>query len=698
MHRRYITSAAAALISVCALASQSYDTTSFEAGSTGAIVVDNRFSDTVFGSSSPESDWSEIAEYGDADLPAENAGSRYLGVNSQEPLTRNVSGTATATAYDIGEGLYVDMYVRFSVGCSLPTVVSGDKISVWMAGDANGASRLVVTAGRLAGIYTAGVETAHYSVTVDGGTPDPDEWHRLVVKAYKTAGAGVNVPTFVVLIDGIPAKAEGYLSFDQSGNIVIDSSKPDGSSMFVSRDPSFASVVTSAALREKLLADQLFPSLGGTTLTTVGFVGVGDVDLYSVSDVDPVPDVIGTTDLDISASTGITVTPSHFTGLAPGETATFTVAAEPGCSVVETDIWGTSVNGPGEYTVTVPARIEAATYMFTILSSSVIATVDGAGYESMQDAFDEAAALGPEHPVVLVRSTSVSLADSEAAYINGRVDVAFDLNGMTLGGEEDDCWNTLIYIENSRLTIKDTAGSGGMVQPENEYSIPAVTVYDSTLVVEGGTYVGGFDISNISTLTVEGGTFNGEFKIDPKSTVTVAGGRFSKEFFGETEFSLTGYVKSGCVTEESGGYWVVSGGTDTSEFPAEWNGGNGEDGVSQAILDRFAAWSQSNDPGGVNAEAAFLLNVAPSAEVSLEATAITVDPSGKVTITTDRNLESVNGVVYVLLGTDPDTVTIQRAVDADDIDGSVLEVDGSGAPAVFFKVGVGYSEPTVSGL
>ena len=70
--------------------------------------------------------------------------------------------------------------------------------------------------------------------------------------------------------------------------------------------------------------------------------------------------------------------------------------------------------------------------------------------------------------------------------------------------------------------------------------------------------------------------------------------------------------------------------------------------------------------------------------------------NGVVKITTNRNLETVNGVVYILTGDTPTNVTTPMAVpdgEGEGITGQAVSINPGEASAKFYKIGVGYEVP-----
>lgn len=133
---------------------------------------------------------------------------------------------------------------------------------------------------------------------------------------------------------------------------------------------------------------------------------------------------------------------------------------------------------------------------------------------------------------------------------------------------------------------------------------------------------------------------------------------------------------------------AAAGSTPTTEFPDGWNGG---DDPSPEILAKYATWAKDNDPTAVNAENAFLLNVAPTNDTTLAVTTIVVE-GGTVKITSNHNLKAVNGVPYILTGDAPNAVNTPAESTVDEA-GNIQYTPVEGETKKFYKIGVGYVDP-----
>jgi len=124
-----------------------------------------------------------------------------------QPLKFNFMGDGGSTKKEIGaDGLYFDSLVKFTVCDSEPkdeNAYSGAKIMMWLQSDEEETvTNVMIRAGYLT--YNAGtvssVATNYTCGTKDGNFAD--SWHRVTIKAIADITNGVEVPGFVVFIDG----------------------------------------------------------------------------------------------------------------------------------------------------------------------------------------------------------------------------------------------------------------------------------------------------------------------------------------------------------------------------------------------------------------------------------------------------------------------------------------------------------------
>ena len=157
------------------------------------------------------------------------------------------------------------------------------------------------------------------------------------------------------------------------------------------------------------------------------------------------------------------------------------------------------------------------------------------------------------------------------------------------------------------------------------------------------------------------------------------------------DFTLANAVESGygAVFSVENGTLML---TVCVTWPAEWNGGHASDAAMQAAFD---TWAKENDYKSANGEAAFLLGEKVSDYQPLAVASITRGADAKVSIGVNTDLSAANGRVYVLTSETLDAASekwtkVNATLDAGGT--VIIDLDGK-APAKFFNVVVGYSEP-----
>ena len=212
-----------------------------------------------------------------------------------------------------------------------------------------------------------------------------------------------------------------------------------------------------------------------------------------------------------------------------------------------------------------------------LLSNGAVAEADGRTFDTLQAAFDYATNEAPGFPTIKLLE-NVTL--DECIYPDSGV--TLDLNGKTvsrapkeytMGGNDA---SVFCVQSGGRLTIKDTAGGGQIVQP-NIYA--AVTANGGTVTIEGGTIKAtsedaennrAIEVSS-GTVTINGGAIEGAqigVRVWGGARLTVTGGTIRG---GESYALLT----SGTV-ELSGGTFI----TNASNNYSIWN----EKGTAESLL------------------------------------------------------------------------------------------------------------------
>ena len=491
--------------------------------------------------------WANEAQFTPSGFPGafQTFGDTFLGVSNAEPLRAafGAINDGELPDVDIGKGLYVDTYVKFTATETAPTVSNGvDKLIVWMYGsdaEENPQTNLIVTAGH---IVEGTVSAANYVVDA---TVEPDTWHRLTIK---TKMVGDQKTAFRVYIDGTEVAITGKLV---DGEIIDDLSVGDSG---------YQTGVTNDLAKTKLAKSQLFPSLisNGDKLSCVGLEGWGAVDDFVLTNVDPFEDHFENVEFTIAWDTNKFTSISYTLAdvgtteikgddlskgsltlsskLAPSAVVTITgkpvdgymvsAKAEGDCSVSETTFTMKAKDdlASGKATGTLVASEIAA-----IVTSNEVSTP----FASLQDAV--AGITGSGTITLLKGCTIVHGASPDVTIATGN-EVVIDLNGQKITIDEtgDQFDDTAPFILNQgTLTIKDKGA------PDGE-------------IISGDTKI----VLNQGAMSIEAGKFTGVL-VNNGGTASISGGTFlddGKEFYLD-DFVASGYEAAPAETE---GYYTVT--------------------------------------------------------------------------------------------------------------------------------------------
>lgn len=295
---KFMLAAATAIGLASATQADQYNTTGFEKLTVGDPVTtgveDNRtgYSYFYYAGATAEDNESVIAAgtpdiarpTGAADVDATRNNILQVSTGT-DPLLRTykpLSGSAPQAATELSGDTYVDTLVQFTVTPYTDTVTPGasDKLMIYLKesvttnelGEITDASTNLVVVG---GYYSAGATTAREYVLDTGSvTVNPNEWHRLTVKAVCdiSDSLALGFPGFAIWIDGEACTLD-YYTLDEN-------------------DPSSIGPTVIAANADVLAKKLVLSLLTGSGMQTaslqaVGFAGEGKVDDIVFSDVDP---------------------------------------------------------------------------------------------------------------------------------------------------------------------------------------------------------------------------------------------------------------------------------------------------------------------------------------------------------------------------------------------------------------------------
>lgn len=144
--------------------------------------------------------------------------------------------------------------------------------------------------------------------------------------------------------------------------------------------------------------------------------------------------------------------------------------------------------------------------------------------------------------------------------VGGNAAVVLDLNGHTITLKGD----ATIQVGSKGLTIKDSAGNGGITKSETNGTRGLFASFENNakVTIESGVFSGNYLVGKTGdnnteysvTITINGGKFtlNNDFKTDvlTKATLSIQGGTFNRN---PTDYLATGYTAT-----ESNGTWTVT--------------------------------------------------------------------------------------------------------------------------------------------
>ena len=631
-------------------------------------------------------------------------------------------------------------------------LVSGDKIAIEYVEreeERDGNDQVTTTAMTnfviRAGYIVDDNETipTNYYATVPAGF-NKEDWHRLTVRAVSSiAASGEQKAGFIVYLDGVALEystdAECGVGFAPA-NAVAEYYKADCHAIYPSAVQNGTAQFTLSAVAfngngcvdDISFTDQT-PGFIGRTVTFD--LGTGDaVTTLTVAGVDY--DVAGV------ATTNIENLVETFTiAVTPAENYNISVISNfEGCTYTPT----TKTSG----TVTLTAA--SATVKVITTRDNFDYTDENGDPQTAVTLTDALLNVGNGQTISLKFDYNVADWEDEMfdGYITGSDSYILDLNGHILNGGDDGNGKSLITV-NGSLTIIDSQGNGGIIY-DTQYGqgVPGIVAnYGNDVYIgavaddKGATFTGqlfeqgadGYVVKGKFDVTynsdgqdflwegcLEGATadLNQEgtyWVVTPDGTITYA-----------IEWTLTG----GTTTASAGGFeendtivFAAEGGktlsfvsidgteiSDTSVYGA--NSYTYTVGTADAVLvvtfteessypsyitghddykSKYDTWAGTYgaDTGSAY-EAAFLLNIDPAAaDQTLKPTAITME-GGKVVITANQTLTSVNGKVYVKVATTLAGLSTAEWAEATLSEGKVQVTPESSDTAGFYKIKVDF--------
>lgn len=466
----------------------------------------------------------------------------YLGIESastNSPLTRYIGTLQDQESKAIGNGLYLDTLVQFTV--STETMGTSDttaKLAIWAqtSDETPAETNFVVQAGY---ITASGVESHNYAMTVSTNNFDYTAWHRLTVKAINDIDESANTETvgFVVFVDGKALTRANSAAIGDEGYV-----------------PTLNTVAGK-------FADAVLPSRRGSvyndyqTLQAVSFSGNGKIDEVSFTDVAPqfaASDIVFTLYVG-DGITGFTLNGTSYSDFTDGFV---TLKLNPGVTIVTVgDV--TYADGYKNAALSDASDGTVADLVFTVTGDAPVATISavrdmffvgGKGYATLADAVK--AVTSEANTITLNGNYTLTEDDfgEEGSSVFISTNVVIDLKGCALDSEETD--SLFVLKEDASITFINTDATKdgeltcavGVVWNDGKGSVIFGQKEDTNYVALNGAVLG------IGGLSIVKGKF------DVASNTEEEGGcAIAEEMVAEG---------STLAAQSVGGYWVVDVGGD----------------------------------------------------------------------------------------------------------------------------------------
>jgi len=478
-----------------------------------------------------------VTEYGEKAKPAGygtyTAGENFLHIETEEgPLERTFTSFTgweddNTNVVKMGE-VYVDTMVKFTAVDSdeEPSGIgTGSQFALWLkAVDADGVK---------AGVTNLMVKCATYNT--DGGSGAwgqksvaldvavvPETWHRITIKTLVDTSAhwsGNSLGCFLIYVDGnlVSAKAADYADVFKVGELEIPVVLNEGAAYYTNR--------------------QLFPSMvapaaaNSGKLTSIGFSGTGDIDMFNVTDADPY----------YIATTGIELDKETLT-LKVGVSETLVATVAPATATDKTVSWTSSDEAV--------ATVSDAGLVTAIAVGEVTITATAAdGQEDICTVTVEAASTDPttaEGLQLLITQaeagvmTTIKLGGNitmgaTALQIAADKDITLDLQGYTLqnsaaGYTIDNAGKlTIIDTADEKGTITHvTADTSSTIRNLGTLTISDITVSGNYIGVKNDEGAGCNGGKGYGELTLNGVTYNGDDQaVQNWGVATINGGTYN---------------------------------------------------------------------------------------------------------------------------------------------------------------------------
>lgn len=423
----------------------------------------------------------------------------YLGIESASttsPLTRYIGTLQDQESEAIGNGLYLDTLVQFTVSTETMGASEGSnaKLAIWAqtSDETPAVTNFVVQAGYI----TAGdVEAHNYAMTAPADF-DYTAWHRLTVKAIANIDANAttestHVVGFVVFVDGTALTRANSATIGDEGYV-----------------PTLNTVAGKFAAA--VLPSMIHTGNTKTTLQAVSFSGNGKIDDVSFTDVAPTFAADATV-YTVTWGEGIASVSYNDTDLVkdaentlPEGSFALVVTLESGYALGTPVASGCTVTANGN-TFTVSGATPGASIEFTAFQPKASVTIGGntVGFNTLKEAFDAVKSSGGT--ITLLGNVTVGGEDVIVPE-ESEITVTIDLAGNTVTGSQSVAAFT---AAGGTLVITDSVGGGEVVAGEGGF---AVLLAGGKVTVYGGKFTGSFEVDEgielIGSLELYGGSYD----------------------------------------------------------------------------------------------------------------------------------------------------------------------------------------------
>ena len=412
-----------------------------------------------------------------------------------DPLLRTfapLSGSAPQAADTFTDPVYVDTLVQFTVTPYTDNVTPGssDKLMIYLKEMTNDVGTVTGTNLVVVGGYLTGSSTVSHEYVLNTGsvTVNPNEWHRLTVKAVAdlvvVENEGAGFPGFQIWVDGTLCTLSGAQTYDENAELA---------ELFVVCD--LAQDINAGKYVLSLLA-----AGGGqsATLQAVGFAGEGYVDDLVVTTTDPFNANIvdftfarteGVGSVEFTINSGAAKTQDDTYEVSIGDTIVVTATAATGYELIAPTFSGLTADPGNTYA--------SATYTVTGRASLTINAQEAAApsdWAADPTQIEDNTPAATQYPALA--DSALATADAKKLTVwatDNNIDfsaIEGDTEGTYVEAYLLDCAVGEVEDEKDDFTLTITFDSEGNPVIESPVDRGEKT-YNGTVIIKGSTTVNG---------------------------------------------------------------------------------------------------------------------------------------------------------------------------------------------------------------